>query len=366
MSDKIRKIGAINITDLDADGAQVKFPKNPAWIASFKAKFPKARWSPACMAWGIPGKLAATRAAQWADQIAAGDTVADRQRIIDAAAFDGVRSEFVTLTDRGVVVRTPYSTDVVAICRRLGGRWDADAKVWRIDAANLSAVVSAIPEIDRLAREAAAKIAALEAEARAERVERQHRYAAERAVRDADMATRRSHRHVVRAATAPSAGDVLRHYGQVVVVESLGKAFRADDDLSSMGGPIGAEGEMVRYAYWRPASADEIEAFEARETQAAERSRIARERREAIAAVAAGEIGPEIGHIPEGEEIWADLTSAATGYTTRIILSSDGWLWHVTTDQSDGAAWGVYNLGYCTVGRRIRTEPTIVAAIRRV
>ena len=53
-------------------------------------------------------------------------------------------------------------------------------------------------------------------------------------------------------------------------------------------------------------------------------------------------------------------------FSSALCAGSDGWLWHVVYDGSDGAAWGDYNLGYNTRGSRLQATGDLVAAIRAV
>lgn len=352
------RFGDITVRDLGADGATISFPKNLEWVASLKESFPKARWAPTTKVWGVPGKLGYKRACQWAGRIAAGNGVTDRQKLIDAAAFDGLTSKYVRLSVADSIVRTPYHDEIVAICRKLGGRFDRDVSCWVIPGANLAALIKATPEIARIADAVTAREAARKAEAAAA-------HAAARQERDEHMARVRANRYVVLASAAPAVGTAVRLYSRVVVIESLGKMFRADENISSIGGPIGAEGEWVRYAYYREATAEEAAALEAAEAERAEAARTARARAEAIRTVAGSTDAPALGHAPDGEIIWSDDRHAVTGYRCWIVLTPDGWLWHVTYDGSDGAAWGDYNCGYNTRGSRMRATDELVAAIRK-
>ncbi|MDQ0507443.1 hypothetical protein [Xanthobacter agilis] len=357
----ISKFGDITVRDLGSDGATLEFPKNAEWADDLKVSFPKVRWAPTTRVWGIPGKLGYKRACQWAERIASGNGVVDRQKLIDSAAFDGLVSKYVRLGTAQSIVRTAYDEEIVAICRKLGGAFDRDEKIWVIPGANLAALIQATPGIDRLAAAASARDSARKA---ARKAEAQAIEAAARQEQDEHLARVRAHRYVVLASKAPVVGATVRLYGNPVTVESLGKLFRADDELSSRGGPIGAEGEWVRYAYYRDATAAEMAVLEATETKRAEAARIARAQAEAIHTVAASADAPELGHAPEGEVIWRDDRHAVTGYRRWVVLTADGWLWHITYDGSDGAMWGDYNCGYNSQGTRVPARDDLVAAIR--
>lgn len=358
------RYGDIIVRDLGADGATVEFPKKPEWLVDFKATFPKARWALQTKVWSIPGKRACNRARKWAEKIAASDNPADRQKAMDAAMFDGRTSPFILLGASSCKVVTPYDPGIVAICRRLGGQYAN--KAWTIPGAQLAALIEATPEIDSLARQAQQKEAEEKAARDRARAAERAVWAAERAAKDAHMAHVRSHRHVVLASQAPTVGQTVRFFGAAVVVESLGRQFRADENTSSIGGPIGAEGELVRYAYYRAATPTEEASLVADEQKLAAAAAKRRAQKEAIARVASASDAPDIGHVPDGEEIWRDDRSAPVGYRTWIVLTPDGWLWHLTYDGTDGGMWGTYNCGYNTRGVRIEAEPELIATIKGV
>lgn len=158
----------------------------------------------------------------------------------------------------------------------------------------------------------------------------------------------------------------FRKYGKPVTIESHGKGWCADDDTSSLGGPVGCEGERVCYVYYRNANDSETATFEAAEAVAKATAEKAAARREAIATVSRSTDCPHVGSEPDGEIIWRDDRSATVGYSTRVILTADGWLWHVTYDGSDGAAWGEYNLGHNTRGGRVIATAELINAIKGI
>lgn len=166
------------------------------------------------------------------------------------------------------------------------------------------------------------------------------------------------------AERAPDVGTVLRLGSEVVRITGHGKTFYLDDSSSSMGWPVGHEGERACYAYYERATDAEVVALEEREAQAERETGIRRRRAAAIKTVEDSSDRPHVGHVPEGETIWKDGRSSILGYTPSIVLTPDGWLWYVLYDGTDGAAWGDYNLGYNTRGCRHPATPELIAAIR--
>lgn len=353
----VQAFGDICVRDLGVDGATISYPKNAERTADLKATFPKARWAPVTRVWGIPGKLGFKRACLWAERISAADRPMDRQRIIDAAAFDGRTSRYVKLGEVESIVTTPYDEMIATICRRIGGAFDRYHRVWRIPGSSLRALIEALPQIDELATAASAREAQRKAEIEAER-------AAQREAEDARRAQVRASRVLVLSSQAPRPGATIRRLGRALVVESLGREFRADENTSSIGGPIGAEGESVRYAYCREATADEEAALLAREEEIARGEAVMQSRSQAVRTVAASTDAPQIGDAPEGEVIWRDDSSGPTGYRRWIVLTPDGWLWYLTYDGTDGGAWGMFNCGYNTMGVRSPAIPELIAALR--
>ena len=63
-------------------------------------------------------------------------------------------------------------------------------------------------------------------------------------------------RYIELAAKAPQPGSLVKLGNRMVVVESLGRVFRAPEDDGLLDPWM--EGEPVEYVYHRPATADEI------------------------------------------------------------------------------------------------------------
>lgn len=376
----VSKIGTISITDLGRDGARVSFPKDAALIAAFRARFPKARWSPTTRSWGIPGPLAGKRATKWAGEVEAARIEAEKaaETVRRDAEFEGrlhevdpaaalaarsseIKSTRVLITGASVSYDFDYLPAAISVARSLpGAKFNTYSKIWswRIDS-----VGQVDPLIEGLNRIYDLVVAARKAD-EAERARLAQQRAEERAAQDARMAEVRAHRYLELASRAPSVGSTLRLRGQAVTVESLGRVWRATEDTSSVSDLIGCEGQPVRYIYWRAATEAEAAALEIREAAAKARTEKLAAQRAAVATVQAATDAPQLGREPEGEIIWRNDRSAATGFRQHITLTADGWLWHVTYDGSDGAAWGDYNLGYNTYGARMPATEELVSAIR--
>lgn len=355
-------IGQFTIADCGDQGATIAFARDASVNAALRAAFPKIRWSATAGAWSLPGAKAMARLRKFADDQTAESLKSDkaRERALSDLAFDGgtLRARRAEILSQNVVVtgdftahwRFAYCPDAIAIARTLPrARFDKTTKEWTWSADTAAQVDEIIAGLNTM---------------RVHLQDMQNARSAGRAERDQTRSARRAQRYIVLAGDAPRPGDVIRLGGDVIVIDGLGERWRADDELSSIGGPFGCEGEWVRYAYYRLATAEEAAALESREAAAADRARRLAAQREAIAMIAASDDRPALGGEPAGEIIWRDDSAAASGYATRVVLTPDGHLWHITYDGSDGAAWGEYNLGYNTHGGRIPATPDLVAAIR--
>ena len=341
-----------------SSGAIIAFPKDGVVLQSLKKTFPKARWDQGRRAWHVPGVRAYKRSLAWVEDIS--DVVANRE----AAALEALavaretapKSKYVWYHERGATVATPYSDRIVEICRSLDGAFDRSKTAWEIPATRSADLVAFIGEIDRIAT----TIDLRETERKAAE---QARYLSELTARKEKHAERCSSRYVELCDRVPSIGAVLRFGGRTIVVESHGKRWRADENLSSVGGPVGVEGQWVCYIYFRPATSDEITALEVREAADNEKAQAYRAQKAAIDEVGRSMNMPPIGREPDGEILWEDPRHESVGYATKIVLAPDGYLWSVTHNSGDGAFWGEYNCGYNTVGRRMEAREDLVARI---
>ena len=279
-----------------------------------------------------------------------------------------------------IYLEFPYNAELVALVKTIpGAKFDGPSKSWHV-AKRYSAQAARFAEqaapilrqqsVDELAERARAAQRRSEAqrvrqaEWDREREERNARYAAERLAKaEEDRAAGRGRIGTLERET-PTVGTVLRHGASVVRITGHGKSWRLNDESSSMGWPVGCEGERACYAYYERASEAEIAAFEQRETEAAAEAETNRKRRNAIYAISKSTDAPVVGAVPEGETIYSDDHNALQGYRSWIVLTPDGWLWSLTYDGSDGATWGDYNCGYNTRGVRLPATPELVSAIR--
>lgn len=174
---------------------------------------------------------------------------------------------------------------------------------------------------------------------------------------------RRANRKMYLLEDCPAIGNTIQIGENWMTVDGHGKSFRADENTSSMGGPIGAEGREIRYVYFRPASDDETSAAIEAERQHKEQAQKIAAQNAAIMQVAQGETAPTTGSEPAGQIIWSQKKHSLVGYRTWIVLGEDGWLYHLTYDGSDGAAWGDYNAGHNTRATRIKADENLVADI---
>ena len=268
-----------------------------------------------------------------------------------------------------VTIRSDYDDELVELLRAASGAWDADLRIWTLRWDRAEAAGEQLSRIGGILVEQqharAVRETARRERAAAERAARQAARAEEGRANDQVRAERRASRVLVSADQAPAEGETLRRGGAVLAVTGLGRTFRADEDLASMGHTwlLGREGVRVRYVYTRPASAEEVAAHEAAEREHEQVARVVRERREAVGVVARGEIAPDTGEAPAGRELWRDDSSAPVGYRTWVVEGDDGWLYHLTYDGADGAAWGRFNAGYNTRAHRVRSTPELVGAI---
>ncbi len=361
------QIGSISITNRGEAGARVSYPKDYATNQALKATFPKARWNPDARGWDIPGKLAARRAEAWATEMAdalaantqAAKTAAQAAIELLAARKSEIKSTKVYVQGNVVSYAFSYDADCVAIARSMPNKsFSTSSKTWTwyaLTSADVEAIIAGCNKIFEL-RTIAIEQAKAAKEAQARRWGEQPAQA---------VATPRL-RYLELAARAPRVGETIRlRYGkQAVTVESHGKLFRADEDTSSISDLIGCEGERVQYVYYREATAEEIAKLEAAEANIRDAPAKVRALRAAIDKIAQSADAPVIGKKPEGEVLWQDVNSLAVGYATYVILTPDDYLWHVTYDGSDGAAWGDYNCGYNTRGCRLPATPELIQALK--
>ena len=113
-------------------GAVAAFPYDRMTVERFRAAFPRARWRDDLRAWFVPGTQAERRLARWAGREWSGVLAFADARGRDAFAFGPIESAYLEVGD-DLMVRTPYSRDVVAVLRTVPwASWDPGAKAWRV------------------------------------------------------------------------------------------------------------------------------------------------------------------------------------------------------------------------------------------
>lgn len=163
----------------------------------------------------------------------------------------------------------------------------------------------------------------------------------------------------------PAIDDILNVRGAIRVVTGYGQLFSAGDEISALGYPI-KPGEKVRYAYTRPATANEIAAYLARPNIALSTNELEHRRFAAILYVAQGERAPNTGALPTGEEIWVDQIFSTQERRRWIVSGNDGYLYHLTHDMSGIAVRGSFNAGLGTIAYRVPFLREIYDAIRTI
>lgn len=250
----------IIVTDLKQDGATVNFAYDAEIVAAFKAAFPKARWNRNSRVWGIPGKLAYARALKWAsvveDQKRAAEKASEDELFDAVACVETRRKEIQNLGahiregGRQISLWMPktYIESVTAICRSLpNAKWSDYSHAWQWEIRKPSDIAAILDGLQKIR---------LVYEAR-EAANQQHAAARAKAAAQENAARqeRRANRILVSAEAAPKPGSEIQVGGRTVIVESLGKTWRLDDeDACVYGLPPSAGGALVRYAYYLEAA----------------------------------------------------------------------------------------------------------------
>jgi hypothetical protein len=354
---------AINII-VKQDAALVSFPK--ALFPTFKKAFPSARFDWDKKTWTIPGVRAPKRAADWkAEMDAAAAAIANEQKteaekvVAEAAAAGGTLADRKGDLPKGVVAGQmtaryafSYVASAVAVARSLpGAKFDAATKAWTFRASSISDIDAIITGCNRISSIVTADHDAA--------VARRQQQESERAAAKAAVA---ASRYIELVNRTPALGKPIKVDGSVIVPTSVGKSWRSDESMSSIGYSLDYDLAVVCYVYYRAATADEIAAIEAEESAAQRAAEIRRDQKAAVAQVSRGDAHDNGGQMPIGEVIYVDRYVGGLEYS--VILTADGWLWHVTHDGTDGGSWGEYNCGYCRHGVRIRATDDIVRNIK--
>lgn len=194
-------------------GATAAFPYDRTTVERFRAAFPRARWRDDLGAWFVPGTSAERRLNLWSSREWSGVLAHADERGRDAFTFEPLASSYLEVAD-DLVVRTPYSRDVVAGLRQVPwARWDPASKAWRVPFRSFEELRRHWPAIEEAARRA-------EPEERRKRAE-SRRAAPEHADRLAEATERRRNRYPVREDALPPLGPVLMTHAGCVVLEAV-------------------------------------------------------------------------------------------------------------------------------------------------
>ncbi|GJD89299.1 hypothetical protein BHAOGJBA_2825 [Methylobacterium hispanicum] len=209
--------GQFSATQRDAGegkpGATAAFPYDRMTVERFRAAFPRARWRDDLGAWFVPGTSAERRLNLWSSREWSGVLAHADERGRDAFTFEPLASPYLEVAD-DLVVRTPYSRDVVAGLRQVPwARWDPATKAWRVPFRSFEELRRHWPAIEEAARRA-------EPEERRKRAQ-SRRAAPEHADRLAEATERRRNRYPVREDALPPLGPVLMTHAGCVVLEAV-------------------------------------------------------------------------------------------------------------------------------------------------
>lgn len=307
--------------------------------------------------------------------------------------------------DGAFALRCPWEDGLPAALKRLGGEWDAAARVWIIPADQLDKLDAlfarrsakankpeavAAREAEALQRdrsnaakwigyvEAAAaegriydngvsklrgelnvarwpelqtRLDAAIALARETRHQMEARWAQEKAERNAAAASahaeRAAHRDLVLAHRAPALNTPLRRHGKAVVYTGTGKAWRLDEENEAdvfAGHLLGHDGEFVCYAYFREATAEEIAMLELREATEKALSEVRAMAQAQL--VEAEQTIVALGDRPQQPEVAGvehHNTRNIYGGGRRFVVGSE-WVWFVKGNGADGDDWSYNNL----------------------
>lgn len=157
-------------------------------------------------------------------------------------------------------------------------------------------------------------------------------------------------------------GQVLESNGSVKAIEGFGRPFRVNRGMAWRL-RLNIEGETVRYAYTRPATVEEERSFRERQDAEREAREIDARHGHAVLAVSCAPLVPAGHPPPEGEVLWFRSDPGTLHRHRTILLSADGWLWHLDTDSGDGPRPGA-NVDPYTIARRLPARDDLVSALR--
>ncbi|WP_046869301.1 hypothetical protein [Microvirga massiliensis] len=369
----------IKVIEVDEKTLAISFPYVATLVAQVK-QLPGAKFDGSRRAW-LVSKRYRKRVDAWLEQLRETEKEeAEREREALKQAIAHANALFDALHERGekmstphvavmrprfdglMMVRCEYQEEAVAILKSLGAHWSKDDRRWEIPATQVEALHAAMPDLERLV---AAVVEAHEQEKR-EREEEQRQRRIER--------DRRRYLIPLRWTTELGTGHPVRfpQGGAPVVIEGYGKAFRCSDDAPSLWGShlLGHEGEMVCYAYHRPATDDEVSALEQREmaekARATLRAAARKAEQELVERIRSeGEYPSKGTRYPQGEILYAhrpDLRIYGGGHEWML---SGQTLWYLEGHGGDGDDWSANNLP-STRAWRMPAEPETITALRHI
>lgn len=287
----------------------------------------------------------------------------------------------IAIEETLIVLSGPFSEDLHARLKRAGGWWDGlsgtNRKVWMIPLTKGASLKRIFAHFAQSAKAEADARAEQERRHAEERAARERQWAEERAARrlaprDSAPESPRQSRRLYPVSARPALNVPMRLWTTAVVFTGYGQPFRISEDHPSIHGShlLGHEGSRGCYAYYRPASEDEIKALEAREIEQQAQARIEQDRRQRRAAlekriIEQGEC-PEGDHVPAGD-VLAD-TSTIYGGGNWFVVGAD-WIWYCRNNGADGDDWSRNNVrtgGAGAIGWRVPYSAELAAEIERL
>lgn len=284
------------IVTLGSIGAHVQFPRDDVALASFRARFPGARWDRKSQRWTVVGVLAASHLREWIATLP-GAQPFDRQAARDALGADPIARMYVLCGASTIALHFPVSKALQDAIRALpGALWRLDSRCWELPFRRgaVEALQEALPELHRLA------------------------VAAHRPGPDGGGSSGERPRQLYPLSShRPAVGRPTRLYGEPIVVTYWSKPVPIAADAVEQYGSLvlGHEGEFGSYGYYRPATPEEVQELEAAETAAARRKQERLQLERAYAALV--------------ERVLAagDRHRRETVPSGRVLLKRDGERW---------------------------------------
>lgn len=341
-----------------------------------------------------------------------------------AAALQPPPGYSVTTGQTDITVKGPFHDSLHASIKRAGGRWDGATKSWRLPVAKsdslrriLANFAKVAPTAEDLAKQKAeanrhellrwlgyveekatdgylyengiaklrelgidkhpdlhdrlaaaiAKVQEVKA-ARAEASAKARRVAA---ISTSSPAPAPKARRLFPVSALPPLDTPYRAGGGYVVFTGFGQPFRITEDHPSMHGShlLGHEGETGRYAYYRPATEDEITEARQREQQARQAAQQRQSVKDGLRQLEdrftkEGErpVGPQ--QVVEGERLLDTQTLYGGG--DWWVIQPDA-IWYVKNNGADGDDWSYNNVrtgGAGAIGWKMPRDPAVEAQLR--